>query len=60
MSLLVSTFGNRTTASSISTDLRQAPLISDRNRSLMSKKIERTLASLLLALVTSGGSSKIH
>jgi len=26
----------------------------------MSKKIERTLASLLLALVASGGSSKIH
>jgi len=27
---------------------------------MMSKKIERTLASLLLALVASGGSSKIH
>jgi len=26
----------------------------------MSKKIERTLASLLLALVAGGGSSKIH
>jgi len=27
---------------------------------IMSKKIERTLASLLLALVAGGGSSKIH
>jgi len=26
----------------------------------MSKKIEKTLASLLFAIVTSGGSSKIH
>jgi len=26
----------------------------------MSKKIEKTLASLLLALVTSGGGSKMH
>jgi len=26
----------------------------------MSKKIEKTLASLLVALVTSGGSSKMH
>jgi hypothetical protein len=26
----------------------------------MSKKIEKTLASLLFALVTSGGSSKMH
>jgi hypothetical protein len=27
---------------------------------MMSKKIEKTLASLLFALVTSGGSSKMH
>jgi len=26
----------------------------------MSKKIEKTLSSLLVAIVTSGGSSKIH
>jgi len=26
----------------------------------MSKKIEKTLASLLIALVTSGGGSKMH
>jgi len=26
----------------------------------MSKRIEKTLASLLVALVTSGGSSKMH
>jgi hypothetical protein len=30
------------------------------NGIIMSKKIERTLASLLLALVAGGGSSKIH
>jgi hypothetical protein len=42
-------------------DLRQAPLTRQaRTESIMSKKIERTLASLLLALVASGGSSKIH
>ena len=42
----------------IATDLRQASLTGD--GVIMSKRIERTLASLLLALVAGGGSSKIH